>query len=123
MEEDLSIGLIVVILYDESVSAIEKPIATHVSVELLEQSKALSDIYASLGNYSWMPLESFTSEFDFFAAIVIEHHLECTILPISTNKQVVFSGLQQTVYGGYSCLLVFSCYPTISITAITSHQH
>ena len=61
MEEDLSIDLIVVILDDEAICAIEKSIAAEVSIELLKKSKALSNVYASLGDYSRMLLKSVAS--------------------------------------------------------------
>jgi hypothetical protein len=61
VEEDLSIDLVVVILDDEAICAIKKSIAADVSIELLKKSKALSNVYASLGDYSRMLLKSVAS--------------------------------------------------------------
>jgi hypothetical protein len=93
MKEDLAIGFVVIILDDESICAVDKPIGANIPIDLLESAESLCDIHACLSDDGGMLVESFPDELYFLAALVVEHHFKGPTLPVPRYEQVVLSRL------------------------------
>jgi hypothetical protein len=83
VEKDLTIDLVIIILNDESIIAVNKPIGTDVPIDLFEGAESLCNIHASLSDYIRMLVESLPYKLYFLTSLVMEHHLERPILPIT----------------------------------------
>jgi hypothetical protein len=123
MEEDCPVDFVVVVLDDESIGAVKQTVRADVAVELLENAKALSDVHAGFSDDLWVLFEGVPADLHLFAALIVEHHFESPVLPVSSHQEEVLARLEQACEGDAPGLLVLPCDPTVSIAAISGHQH
>lgn len=123
MEEDLTIGFVIVILNDETIVVINKPIGTDISIDLLKGSVALCNIHASFSDNIRMLFKSFPHKLYFLTTLVVDYHFKGPTLPIPCYKKIILSWFQQATNPYDFSLLILACNPTISIVAISCHQH
>ena len=94
VEEDLPVDLVVDVLDDESVGVVDQPVGAEVPVELLEGAEPLGQVHAGLDYDLRVVLEGVPAEFDLLAALVVQHHFVGSVLPVTSNRNVVFSRFQ-----------------------------
>ena len=94
VEEDLPVDLVVDVLDDESVGVVDQPVGAQISVELLEGAEPLGQVHAGLDDDLRVVLEGVPAEFNLLAALVVQHHFVGSVLPVTSDGNVVLSRFQ-----------------------------